>query len=221
VLVFQRDLGTSLLYFGLFLAMMFIATERFIWIVVGGGLFLAGALIAGSQIGYVRGRVAGWLNSFDADVYEQLGGSYQLVQGLFGFAEGGFLGQGLGQGRPYLVPLANSDYIVASMGEELGLIGIFGLLALYMLLVSRGFRIGYVGTDDFSRLLASGLAVVMALQVFIVIGGLTRLIPVTGLTTPFLAAGGSSLVANWMIVALIMRLSDDSTKREHAIGASA
>ena len=221
VLVFQRDLGTSLLYFGLFLAMMFIATERFIWIVVGGGFFLAGALIAGSQIGYVQGRVEGWLNSFDADVYEQLGGSYQLVQGLFGFAEGGFLGQGLGQGQPYLVPLANSDYIVASLGEEIGLIGIFGLLALYLLLVSRGFRIGYVGTEDFGRLLASGLAVVMALQVFIVIGGLTRLIPVTGLTTPFLAAGGSSLVANWMIVALIMRLSDDTTKREHTIGASA
>ena len=221
VLVFQRDLGTSLLYFGLFLAMMFIATERFIWIVVGGGFFLAGALIAGSQIGYVQGRVEGWLNSFDADVYEQLGGSYQLVQGLFGFAEGGFLGKGLGQGQPYLVPLANSDYIVASLGEEIGLIGIFGLLALYLLLVSRGFRIGYVGTEDFGRLLASGLAVVMALQVFIVIGGLTRLIPVTGLTTPFLAAGGSSLVANWMIVALIMRLSDDTTKREHTIGASA
>ena len=221
VLVFQRDLGTSLLYFGLFLAMMFIATERFIWIVVGGGFFLAGALIAGSQIGYVQGRVAGWLNSFDADVYERLGGSYQLVQGLFGFAEGGFLGQGLGQGQPYLVPLANSDYIVASLGEEIGLIGIFGLLALYLLLVSRGFRIGYVGTEDFGRLLAGGLAVVMALQVFIVIGGLTRLIPVTGLTTPFLAAGGSSLVANWMIVALIMRLSDDTTKREHTIGASA
>jgi len=221
VLVFQRDLGTSLLYFGLFLAMMFIATERFIWIVVGGGFFLAGALIAGSQIGYVQGRVEGWLNSYDADVYEQLGGSYQLVQGLFGFAEGGFLGQGLGQGQPYLVPLANSDYIVASLGEEIGLIGIFGLLALYLLLVSRGFRIGYVGTEDFGRLLASGLAVVMALQVFIVIGGLTRLIPVTGLTTPFLAAGGSSLVANWMIVALIMRLSDDTTKREHTIGASA
>ncbi|MFZ9088365.1 MAG: FtsW/RodA/SpoVE family cell cycle protein [Pontimonas sp.] len=221
VLVFQRDLGTSLLYFGLFLAMMFIATERFIWIVVGGGLFLGGALIAGSQISYVQGRVAGWLNSFDPDVYEQLGGSYQLVQGLFGFAEGGFIGQGLGQGQPYLVPLADSDYIVASLGEELGLIGVFGLLALYLLLVSRGFRIGYVGTEDFGRLLASGLAVVMALQVFIVIGGLTRLIPVTGLTTPFLAAGGSSLVANWMIVALIVRLSDDSTKREHAIGASA
>lgn len=221
VLVFQRDLGTSLLYFGLFLGMMFIATERFIWIVVGGGLFLAGAVVAGSQLSYVQGRIDAWLDSFDPAVYEQVGGSYQLVQGLFGFAEGGFLGQGLGQGQPDLVPLANSDYIVASLGEELGLIGVFGLLALYLLLVSRGFRVGYVGTEDFGRLLASGLAFVLALQVFVVIGGLTRIIPVTGLTTPFLAAGGSSLLANWMIVALIVRLSDDATKRERALGATA
>lgn len=220
VLVFQRDLGTSLLYFGLFLVMMFIATERFIWIVVGAGLFLAGALVVGSQIGYVQGRVAGWLNSFDQSVYEAQGGSYQLVQGLFGFAEGGFIGQGLGQGQPDLVPLAHSDYIVAALGEELGLIGIFGILALYLLLVSRGFRVGYLGTEDFGRLLASGLAFVVALQVFVVIGGLTRIIPVTGLTTPFLAAGGSSLVANWMIVALILRLSDDATKRDRALSGS-
>ncbi len=218
VLVFQRDLGTSLLYFGLFLGMMFIATERFIWIVVGGGLFLVGGLLAGSQLGYVQGRINGWLDSFNPDVYSAVGGSYQLVQGLFGFAEGGFLGTGLGQGRPDLVPLAESDYIFASLGEELGLIGVFGILALYLLLVTRGFRVGYVGTEDFGRLLASGLAFVLAIQVFIVIGGLTRLIPVTGLTTPFLAAGGSSLVANWMIVALIVRLSDDATKRERALG---
>lgn len=217
VLVFQRDLGTSLLYFGLFLAMMFIATERFIWIALGSGLFLAGAVIVGTQIGYVQGRIAGWLNSFSQEVYEAPGGSYQLVQGLFGFAEGGFIGQGLGQGQPNLVPLANSDYIVAALGEELGLIGVFGILALYLLLVSRGFRVGYLGQEDFGRLLASGLAFVLALQVFVVIGGLTRIIPVTGLTTPFLAAGGSSLVANWMIVALILRLSDDATKRERAL----
>jgi len=217
VLVFQRDLGTSLLYFGLFVVMMYIATERLIWVIVGGGLFIAGAVVVGSQIGYVQGRIAGWLNSFDPTVYEAQGGSYQLVQGLFGFAEGGFIGQGLGQGQPDLVPLAHSDYIVAALGEELGLIGIFGILALYLLLVSRGFRVGYLGTEDFGRLLASGLAFVIALQVFVVIGGLTRLIPVTGLTTPFLAAGGSSLVANWMIVALILRLSDDATKRERRL----
>jgi cell division protein FtsW (lipid II flippase) len=167
-------------------------------------------VIAGSQIGYVQGRVAGWLDSFNPEVYDAVGGSYQLVQGLFGFAEGGIIGRGLGQGQPSLVPLANSDYVVAALGEELGIIGIFGLLALYLLLVSRGLRVGFTGTDDFGRLLATGLGFVIALQVFIVIGGITRIIPVTGLTTPFLAAGGSSLVANWIIVALILRLSDDA-----------
>ena len=210
VLVLQRDLGTSLLYFGLFLAMLYVATNRVLWLGLGGGLFGLGALIAGSQIGYVQGRVAGWLDSFNPEVYEAVGGSYQLVQGLFGFAEGGIIGRGLGQGQPSLVPLANSDYVVAALGEELGIIGIFGLLALYLLLVSRGLRVGFTGTDDFGRLLATGLGFVIALQVFIVIGGITRIIPVTGLTTPFLAAGGSSLVANWIIVALILRLSDDA-----------
>jgi cell division protein FtsW (lipid II flippase) len=210
VLVFQRDLGTSLLYFGLFLAMMYIATNRVLWIVMGGSLFVAGAALAATQMSYVQARIDGWLDSFNPAVYDAVGGSYQLVQGMFGLAEGGFVGSGLGQGQPSLVPLANSDYIVAALGEELGLFGIFALLALYLLLVSRGFRVGFTGTDDFGRLLAAGLACVMALQVFVVIGGITRVIPVTGLTTPFLAAGGSSLVANWIIVALLLRLSDDA-----------
>ncbi len=210
VLVFQRDLGTSLLYFGLFLAMLYVATNRILWLVIGGSLFFTGASVAASQLSYVQGRVDGWLDSFNPTVYDAVGGSYQLVQGMFGMAEGGFIGSGLGQGQPNLVPLANSDYIVAALGEELGLFGIFGLLALYLLLVSRGFRVGFTGTDDFGRLLSTGLAFVLALQVFIVIGGITRIIPVTGLTTPFLAAGGSSLVANWIIVALLLRLSDDA-----------
>jgi cell division protein FtsW (lipid II flippase) len=209
VLVFQRDLGTSLLYFGLFIAMLYIATNRILWLVLGGGLFLAGAVFAATQMSYVLSRVNGWLDPFTAENYNATGGSYQLVQGLFGLAEGGFVGSGLGSGQPNLVPLANSDYIVAALGEELGLFGVFALLALYLLLVSRGFRVGFTGTDDFGRLLASGLAFVLALQVFVVIGGITRIIPVTGLTTPFLAAGGSSLVANWIIVALLLRLSDD------------
>lgn len=210
VLVFQRDLGTSLLYFGLFIAMLYIATNRVLWIVMGAGLFIGGAALAASQMSYVQGRIDGWLDSFNPDVYEAVGGSYQLVQGLFGFAEGGFIGSGLGRGEPSLVPLANSDYIVAALGEELGLFGIYALLGLYLLLVSRGFRVAFTGTDDFGRLLAAGLACVMALQVFVVIGGITRVIPLTGLTTPFLAAGGSSLVANWIIVALLLRLSDDA-----------
>ena len=208
VLIFQRDLGTSLLYFGLFLVLMYVATGRAIWFVVGGGLFGTGALVASQFLTYVQGRFSAWLDSFNQANYEAIGGSYQLVQGIFGFASGGIIGTGLGAGHPGIVPLAESDYIVASLGEELGLVGVFAILSLYMLFVARGIRIGINGSDDFGRLLAVGLTFVIALQVFIVIGGVTRVIPVTGLTTPFLAAGGSSLVANWIIVALLLRLSD-------------
>jgi len=139
------------------------------------------------------------------------------VQGLFGLAHGGLIGTGLGQGRPDITPLAESDYIVASLGEELGLVGLFAILCLYLLFVSRGFRIGFAGADDFGRLLGVGLAFVLGLQVFIVIGGITRVIPLTGLTTPFLAAGGSSLVANWIIAALLLRLSDTVRHQPRAV----
>ena len=175
-------------------------------------LFLGGAYGA-STLGYVGGRVDAWLNPFEPAVYDAQGGSYQLVTGLFGMADGGLFGQGLGSGSPQLTPLANSDFILASLGEELGLAGVFAILALYVLFVARGFRIGFAGQDDFGKLLGVGLAFVIALQVFIVVGGVTRVIPLTGLTTPFLAAGGSSLVANWIIVALLLRLSD--TVRNH------
>jgi cell division protein FtsW (lipid II flippase) len=208
VLVFQRDLGTSLLYFGLFLVMIYVATGRLSWVILGLSLFLGGALIASQTLSYVNGRFAAWLGAFDQENYDAIGGSYQLVQGLFGLANGGLIGTGLGQGRPDIVPLAESDFIIASLGEELGLVGLFAILGLYLLFVARGFRIGFNGTDDFGRLLAVWLAFVISLQVFVVIGGVTRVIPLTGLTTPFLAAGGSSLVANWIIVALLLRLSD-------------
>jgi cell division protein FtsW (lipid II flippase) len=208
VLIFQRDLGTSLLYFGLFLVMLYVATGRASWIILGLTLFFGGAIVASQTLSYVNGRFAAWLDAFNQDIYDRTGGSFQLVQGLFGLANGGLIGSGLGQGRPNIVPLAESDYIIASLGEELGLIGIFAILALYLLFVSRGFRIGFAGQDDFGRLLGVGLSFVIALQVFIVVGGVTRVIPLTGLTTPFLAAGGSSLVANWIIAALLLRLSD-------------
>ena len=208
IIVFQRDLGTALLYFGLFLVMLYVATGRASWIIIGLGLFFGGAFAASQLLPYVGARFRAWLDAFNPDVYDQIGGSYQLVQGLFGLANGGLVGTGLGRGRPDIVPLAESDYIIASLGEELGLIGLFAIIALYMIFVSRGFRIGVTGQDDFGRLLGVGLSFVVALQVFIVIGGVTRVIPLTGLTTPFLAAGGSSLVANWIIVALLLRLSD-------------
>jgi cell division protein FtsW (lipid II flippase) len=208
VLIFQKDLGTSLLYFGLFLVMIYVATGRASWIVLGLAMFAVGAFIAYKALNYVADRAHTWLDAFSPAIYNEKGGSYQVVQGIFGLAHGGILGTGLGLGAPQHTPLANSDFIFSSIGEELGLVGVFGILALYLLFVSRGLRIGFAGQDDFGRLLGVGLAFVIALQVFIVIGGVTRVIPLTGLTTPFLAAGGSSLVANWIIAALLLRLSD-------------
>jgi len=206
VLVVQRDLGTALLYFGLFLVMLYVATGRASWIVIGLGMFAVGAVVATSALSYVQRRVDGWLDAFNPAYMDDQ--SFQLVQGLFGIAAGGMFGTGLGRGRPDLTPLAESDFIVASLGEEIGLVGLFAILALYLLFVGRAFRIAFAGSDDFGRLLAVGLGFVIALQVFVVVGGVTRVIPLTGLTTPFLAAGGSSLVANWIIVALLLRLSD-------------
>ncbi|MFC6356316.1 FtsW/RodA/SpoVE family cell cycle protein [Luethyella okanaganae] len=208
VIVFQRDLGTALLYFGIFLVMLYVATGRVSWVVLGLALFLGGALAASQVLSYVNGRITNWLDAFNPAVYDAGGGSFQLVQGLFGLAHGGLIGTGLGQGRPDITPVPQSDYIIASLGEELGLAGVFAILSLYILFVARGFRIGFAGQDDFGKLLGVGLSFVVALQCFIVIGGVTRVIPLTGLTTPFLAAGGSSLVANWIIVALLLRLSD-------------
>jgi cell division protein FtsW (lipid II flippase) len=204
VLVFQRDLGTSLLYFGLFLSMLYIATGRTGWVVLGTGLFLAGGLVASQTLDYVNRRFTNWLDPFS----DPQGASYQLVQGLFGLANGGMSGTGLGQGFPQDTPLSQSDYIIPSIGEELGLVGLFVILAAYLLFVGRGLRIGFAGQDDFGKLLAAGLAFAFALQVFIVVGGVTRVIPLTGLTAPFLAAGGSSLISNWIIAALLLRLSN-------------
>ena len=208
VIVGEHDLGTGLLLFGMFVAMLYVATGRTSWIVLGLLLAAAGAYAASRILSYVQGRITNWLHAFDGTLYDERGGSFQVVNGVFGLAHGGLFGTGLGQGRPDLTPAASSDFIIASLGEELGLVGVFAILCLYLLFVSRGFRIGFSGPDDFGKLLAVGLAFVFALQVFIVVGGVMRVIPETGLTTPFLAAGGSSLVANWMIAALLLRISD-------------
>lgn len=218
VLVGERDLGTSLLYFGLFLVMIYVATGRAIYVVVGLGMFITGALVASRVMAYVSGRFDSWLNPFAPEHYDAIGGSYQLVQGLFGLAHGSVLGTGLGGGVPQLVPLAESDFIIAALGEELGLGGIFAILAIYLLIVSRGLRIAFNHSDDFSKLLTLGLSFVIALQTFIVIGGVTRVVPLTGLTTPFLAAGGSSLLANWIIIALLLRISDTAGARNKSVG---
>ena len=210
VLVGERDLGTSLLYFGLFLVMIYVATGRAIYVIVGLGMFFTSAFLASRLMDYVSGRFDAWLNPFDSAHYDAIGGSYQLVQGIFGMAHGSVIGTGLGGGVPQLVPLAESDFIIASLGEELGLAGIFAILGIYLLIVARGARIAFNHNDDFSKLLAIGLSFVIALQTFIVIGGVTRVVPLTGLTTPLLAAGGSSLLANWIIIGLLLRISDSA-----------
>ncbi len=208
VLVFERDLGTSLLFFGIFVAMLYVATERVSWIVIGLGLFAGGCVVAWRLFGHVQNRVAVWLDPFDPRLIEATGGSYQVVQGLYGMADGGLLGTGLGRGSPEIVPFANSDFILAALGEELGLAGVFALLALYGIIVQRGIRTAIGVRDGFGKLLACGLAFSIALQVFVVAGGVTRVIPLTGLTMPFLAYGGSSLLGSWVIVALLLRVSD-------------
>ena len=215
VLVLEKDLGTALLFFGLFLVMIYTATGRAIYVAVGLGMFVVSGLLVAQMGGYVQGRIDSWLNPFDPTHYDAVGGSYQLVQGLFGLAHGGLTGTGLGGGIPQLVPLAESDFIITSIGEELGLIGLFAVFAVYILFVARGIRIAVNHTDDFSRLLSVGLSFVIALQCFIVIGGVTRVVPLTGLTTPLLAAGGSSLLANWIIIGLLLRISD-SVREEAA-----
>jgi cell division protein FtsW (lipid II flippase) len=213
VLVFQRDLGSSILFFGLFMAMIYVATSRVSWILIGLAMIGLGGFIALQLFPHVMLRFDSWWNAFSPEVYNRNpGGSGQIVQGLFGLASGGLTGTGLGEGRPDLVAYANSDMIIAALGEELGLIGLFAIVLLYLLLISRGFRAALGTRDAFGKLLACGLSFTLALQCFVVIGGVTRLIPLTGLTTPFMAAGGSSLLANWIIVALLLLISDASRR---------
>jgi len=207
ILVLQRDLGSSLLFFGLFVVMLYVATERSGWLVGGGVLFAIGAYFGYLTFGHVRTRFDAWLNPFgDPD------NNGQIISGLFGLAHGGILGRGLGQGSPQLTPFSFSDFIAASLGEELGLTGLMAIILIYGLIVERGFRIALTCRDAFGKLLAAGLAFSFALQVFVVIGGVTRLIPLTGLTTPFLAQGGSSVVMNWAIIALLLRISDQTRR---------
>lgn len=211
VLVLERDLGTSLLFFCLFVVMLYVATGRTGWIAVGLLLASVGVLATGGLEPHVHSRVTDWLHPFASIGAGQ--GPGQLAQSLFSFAGGGFFGAGLGQGYSGAIGFAaKSDFVLATAGEETGLAGLAALLALYALLVGRGFTTALRLRDPFGRLLAAGLASILALQVFVITGGVMDLIPLTGMAMPFLAQGGSSVVANWIIVALLIRASDHANR---------
>ena len=209
ILVFQKDLGSALLFFGLFVAMLYVATERVSWIAIGLLLFGLAVAFALSAFTHFQKRVDLWLDPFSPDNLER---SNQLANGLWGMASGGLTGTGLGAGRPWLTSFAESDFIFSSLGEELGLFGSVGIIVLYLIFCERGIRTALGVRDGFGKLLAVGLTFSVAFQLFIVIGGVTRVIPLTGLTTPFMSLGGSSLLANWVIVALLLRISDQARR---------
>ncbi len=202
IMVFQNDLGTALLFFGLFTVMIYIATERPAWPVLSGLAFLVAGVLAYNFTNHVPRRVSAWLDPFsDYDA------NYQVISAQFGYAWGGLFGRGWGAGRPGLTPLPKSDFIAASLAEEIGLLGLMAIVLLYGIIVARGLKSALICADGFGKLLAGGLAFTFALQVFAILGGITRLLPLTGLTTPFMSQGGSSLVANWIIIGILMVVS--------------
>ena len=221
MLIFIRDLGSSLMFFGGFLALLYVATNRLSFVTIGVALFALGAWFIASPAGrilpgtgQVKDRVDVWLNPFDPALYDREGGSYQVAQGLFAQADGGLFGTGFGQALLELpngssiLPAPHTDLIYAVIVNELGLVGACGLLLVYILVVERGFKIAALAQDSFSKLLATGLSAVFALQVFVIVGGVTRVIPLTGVTLPFVSYGGSSIVANFILLALLLLISD-------------
>jgi cell division protein FtsW (lipid II flippase) len=214
-LLVTRELGTSLMFYGAFLALLYVATGRFSFPLIGLVLFALGAWFVATHVGHVHSRVLAWEHPFDKTLYEKRGGSYQLAQSLFAQADGGLLGTGFDQSllvlphhREPILPVPESDMIYAVITNELGLAGAAALLLAYLLFVARGLKTAMLARDSFSKLLAVGLSFVVAMQVFVIVGGVTRVIPLTGVTLPLVAYGGSSVVMNFVLLALLLVVSD-------------
>jgi len=209
-----RDLGSSVMFFGAFLALLYVATNRLSFPLIGLLLFAVGAWYLGTHIGHIHARIDAWQDPFNRHLYDQVGGSYQIAQSLFAMADGGMFGTGFGQsllglpGGGTILPAAHTDLIYAVITNELGLVGSCAVLLTYLLICERGFKIALLARDSFSKLLATGLTAVFALQVFVIVGGVTKVIPLTGVTLPFISYGGSSLLANFVLLALLLLVSD-------------
>jgi cell division protein FtsW (lipid II flippase) len=215
MLIFIRDLGSSLMFFGAFLALLYVATSRLSFVLIGLAMFLAGASFFASTVPHVQDRIDIWTNTFDPRLYDRVGGSFQVAQSLFAQADGGLFGRGFGQallalpgGSGTILPAPQTDLIYSVIVNELGLFGGAALIVIYALIVERGFKTAMLAGDGFSKLLATGLTAVFALQAFVIIGGVTRVIPLTGVTLPFVSYGGSSIVANFILLALLLLISN-------------
>ncbi len=218
-----QDIGSSLMFFGGFLAVLYVATNRVSFVVIGLAMFALGARLLYALRPTIESRVEAWLHPFDRQLYEQeVGGSYQVAQSIFSQADGGLFGQGFGQaivelpGGTKILPAAHTDFIYAVITNELGLLGACAVLLTYLLIIERGFKTAMLAGDSFSKLLATGLTAVLALQVFVIVGGVTKLIPLTGVTLPFISYGGSSIVANFILLALLLLISDRARREAQA-----
>ena len=222
IMVLLSDMGSSLMLYGALLAMLYVATGRFSFVIVGGVAFALGAWYLGTHIPHVHARVEDWLHPFNPKLYSANLGSYQIANGIFAQAAGGLFGQGFGQsiltlpGGGPLIPFPQTDMIYAVITSELGLFGAAALLVVYLMLVARGLKTAMMAGDSFSALLATGLSAIFAIQVFVIVGGVTRVIPLTGVTLPFISYGGSSIVANFVLVALLLLVSDRARRPARA-----
>jgi peptidoglycan glycosyltransferase len=217
ILLAENDLGSSFLFFTLFVSLLWVATGRWAYLALGAGLFSVGTVFALDVIHHAQTRVQAWLDPWAHFTTS----GYQIIEGWFALAAGGMWGLGPGQGNPQIIPEASTDFIFASIGEEVGLVGLTALLIVYLLMMGSGLRVAIRSQRSFSKLLATGLSLLLGVQVFVVVGGITRMIPITGITLPFVSYGGSSLVSNYILLAILLRISNDNAVDQALVQAAA